>query len=61
MSLRPIETARMLYKFVDLPWTEETEEYIRNTTIGKMCVSVKNWFGLDINDSRSLTSMLFLH
>merc|ERR1719232_383867 len=28
MSLHPIETARMLYDFVDLPWTKESEDYI---------------------------------
>ena len=34
LSLHPIETAKMLYTFVDLEWTASTEEYIRNTTTG---------------------------
>ena len=35
MSLHPIETAKSLYDFVGLAWTEETEKHIYNSTIGK--------------------------
>ena len=35
MSLHPIETAKMLYKFVDMTWTKESEDFIYKTTIGE--------------------------
>ncbi|KAL5248145.1 hypothetical protein ACHWQZ_G017355 [Mnemiopsis leidyi] len=36
MSFHPIETAKMLYKFVDMTWTKESEDFIYKTTIGEV-------------------------